>query len=136
MAALLSSLQRFRLIRYGFASVAALAVDLGCFLALIAVLVPAAPASAVAYCAGIATHWVLSSRTVFTDAVAIHGPERMRQKVLFVGSAMIGLGITTAIVGFGAAAGFDPRAAKLAAIVASFTATWLLRSRIVFRQAV
>ena len=136
MTALLSSLQGIRLIRYGFASVAALAVDLGCFLALIALLVPAAPASAAAYCAGIATHWVLSSRTVFTDAVAAQGPERTRQKVLFIGSALIGLAITTAIVGMGDAAGFDPRIAKLAAIFASFTATWLLRSRVVFRQAV
>jgi hypothetical protein len=33
----------------------------------------------------------------------------------------------------GARAGMDPRLAKLVAIGASFTVTWLLRSRVVFR---
>jgi hypothetical protein len=37
------------------------------------------------------------------------------------------------IVGAGDFAGFDPRLAKLAAIAASFTLTWLLRVRVVFR---
>ena len=57
------------------------------------------------------------------------------QKALFVISALIGLALTTAIVGLGDAAGFDPRVAKLAAIAVSFTATWLLRAKLVFRPA-
>ena len=48
-------------------------------------------------------------------------------------SALVGLGLTTAIVWAGDASGFDPRLAKLVAIGVSFTATWLLRSRVVFR---
>lgn len=135
MTEIISRLQRIRLIRYGFASVAALAVDMGSFLALLALLVPAALSSAVAYSIGIVTHWLLSSRTVFTDTVAERGPERTRQKALFVGSALVGLGFTTAIVGAADFGGIDPRIAKLVAIVVSFTATWLLRSRIVFRNS-
>lgn len=135
MTEIISRLQRIRLIRYGFASVAALAVDMGSFLALLVLLVPAALSSAVAYSIGIVTHWLLSSRTVFTDTVAARGPERTRQKALFVGSALVGLGLTTAIVGAADFGGIDPRIAKLVAIVVSFTATWLLRSRIVFRNS-
>ena len=122
-----------RLLRYGFASVAALAVDMGCFLLLLAMAMPAAPASALAYSLGIVTHWLFSSRTVFTDTTAERGPRRTRQKALFVASALVGLALTTVIVGLGDLAGADPRLAKLVAIAISFTATWLLRSRIVFR---
>lgn len=134
MSEVLSRLQRIRLLRYGFASVAALAVDMGLFLALLAFAVPAALGSALAYSAGILTHWLISSRAVFSDTVAARGPERTRQKALFVGSALVGLGLTTAIVGLGELAGVDPRLSKLVAIGVSFTATWLLRSRVVFRS--
>lgn len=133
MNALLSRLHRVRLLRYGFASVAALAVDMGSFLAMLALSVPAVLASAVGYSLGIITHWLFSSRTVFTDTVAQGGAARTRQKALFVGSALIGLGLTTMIVGCGELVGTDPRLAKVAAIGVSFAATWLLRSRIVFR---
>ncbi len=122
-----------RLVRYGLASVGALAVDIASFLALLALALPAAAASAIGYALGIAAHWMLSSRTVFTDGVAERGRGRTRQKALFVGSAMVGLGLTTGIVGLGDIAGIDPRLAKLAAIGASFAITWMLRNRIVFR---
>ena len=124
-----------RLIRYGLASVAALAVDMGLFLALLAGGLAAAPASALGYSIGIVTHWLISSRAVFVGRVAERGPDRTRQKALFVGSALVGLALTTLIVGAGEMAGFDPRLAKLVAIGASFAATWLLRSKIVFRPA-
>jgi putative flippase GtrA len=124
-----------RVVRYAFASVGALAVDMGAFLALLALGTWPAGASAASYCLGIVAHWLLSSRTVFSDTVAARGSERTRQKALFVGSALVGLAITTAIVWSGDGAGADPRLAKLAAIVVSFAATWLLRSRVVFRAA-
>jgi small basic protein len=54
------------------------------------------------------------------------------QKALFVGSALIGLALTMAVVGLGARLGLDPRLAKLVAVATSFVATWLLRNRIVF----
>ncbi len=75
----------------------------------------------------------MSSRAVFVGNVAERGLARTRQKALFVVSALVGLAITTVIVWSGDSAGIDPRLAKLVAIAVSFTATWLLRSKVVFR---
>lgn len=122
-----------RLVRYGLASIGALAVDVASLLTLLALGAPAAASSAAGYGLGIVAHWLLSSRAVFADTVASRGPERTRQKALFVISAMIGLGLTTGIVGIADLGGIDPRIAKLAAIAVSFTVTWMLRNRIVFR---
>lgn len=133
MTDLFFKLRDIRLLRYLLASVGALAVDVGCFLLLLAGGMMAAPASAIGYSAGILAHWLLSSRTVFTDTVAERGRGRTRQKALFVISALAGLAVTTAIVGTADYLAFDPRPAKLVAIAASFTLTWLLRSRVVFR---
>lgn len=129
----IAALANATLVRYLAASAIALGVDMGSFLALLALSVPAAPAAAAGYSLGIVAHWLLSSRAVFTEGVAQRGPERTRQKALFVGSALFGLALTTAIVGGGDALGLDPRLAKLAAIAASFTATWLLREKVIFR---
>jgi putative flippase GtrA len=125
----------FRVLRYGLASVGALAVDMGSFLVLLATGLPAWSASALGYTLGIFAHWLLSSRAVFADAVAARGPARTRQKALFVASALVGLALTTAVVGALDLGGTDPRLAKLAAIAVSFAATWLLRSRVVFRSS-
>ncbi|MCB2086621.1 MAG: GtrA family protein [Sphingomonadaceae bacterium] len=129
----LRKLQDIRFARYLAASVGALAVDVGCFLLLLAGGMLPALASAVGYTAGIAAHWLLSSRTVFADSVAERGMKRTQQKAMFVVSALLGLGLTTAIVGVADWLAFDPRVAKLVAIAASFTLTWLLRSHIIFR---
>jgi putative flippase GtrA len=130
---MLGRLRQITLVRYILASVGALAVDMGSFLALLAIGLPPVAASALGYCLGIVAHWVLSSRKVFADQVATGGPERTRQKAMFVVSALIGLVLTTMIVGVASAAGLDPRIAKLFAIVVSFAATWLLRKKVVFR---
>lgn len=122
-------------LRYLAASALALGIDLGTFLALLSLGLEAAIAAAVGYTLGIVAHWVVSSRVVFADGVAQRGPERNRQKALFIGSALAGLALTTAIVGLGTRMGLDPRLAKLAAIVASFMLTWLLRERVVFKVA-
>lgn len=124
-----------RLVRYALASVGALAVDIGSFLALLALAVPAVVAAGAGYSLGIAAHWLLSSRAVFSDSVAARGRGRTRQKALFVASAGIGLALTSAIVGLGDLSGLDPRFAKMAAIAVSFSVTWLLRSKVVFRTA-
>lgn len=134
LTGLVMRLRKATVIRYGIASIGALAVDMALFLTLLSVGLTAASASAIGYCAGIAAHWILSSRKVFADSVAGHGPARTRQKAMFVISALIGLVITTAIVGLSAALHGDPRLAKLVAIVASFTVTWLLRKHLVFRD--
>lgn len=129
----LNRLSQIVLVRYILASVGALAVDMGTFLALLSASVPPVAASALGYAVGIVVHWILSSRKVFADHVATGGIERTRQKAMFVISALIGLGVTMMIVGSTTAAGLDPRAAKLVAIGVSFAVTWLLRKRVVFR---
>ncbi len=134
MIARVIKLADLRLIRYALASVGALAVDLGSFLAFLALTIPAAGASALGYALGILAHWLLSSRAVFADSLAQRGRERTRQKALFVISAMIGLALTTAIVGLADLGGIDPRLGKLAAIVVSFAVTWMLRNKVVFRN--
>jgi putative flippase GtrA len=133
---MLSRLQRCAapvFLRYVLASVGALAVDMGAFLAGLALGVPAVAASVLGYALGIAAHWVLSSTVVFADDVAAAGAARRRQQALFVASALVGLGVTALVVGGLARLGLDPRAAKLAAVGFSFVVTWLLRQRVVFR---
>jgi putative flippase GtrA len=133
MAELATRLRDLRFLRYLLASAGALAVDMGSFLALLALGAWATAASAASYSLGILAHWLLSSRTVFADTVAGRGPRRNRQKALFVVSALAGLALTTAVVGLGDLIGIDLRLAKLAAIAASFLLTWGLRVRVVFR---
>lgn len=119
-------------LRYIAASAIALAVDMGLFLAAMALGMQSALAAALGYLAGIAAHWLISSRAVFTGRVAERGTARRQQQILFFGSALVGLAITTAIVGLGSTFGLDPRLAKLAAIAVSFQVTYLLRQRLVF----
>lgn len=123
------------LIRYLMASALALGIDMGTFMVLLKIGSAPAPASAAGYAIGIVAHWLVSSRAVFIDGVATRGPERTRQKAMFVISALIGLALTTAIVGGGTSLGLDPRLAKLLAIAAAFTTTWLLRAKLIFRPA-
>jgi len=133
MVAMIARLGDIRLARYLLASAGALGVDMGCFLALLALGTWPATASAIGYCMGILAHWLMSSRAVFADTVAERGFARTRQKAMFVGSALVGLVLTFAIVWAGDNLGADPRAAKLVAVAVSFTATWVLRKRVVFR---
>lgn len=121
-----------QLARYGLASALALAGDYTIFVTLLRLTLPATPASLLAYTGGIAIHWLASSRAVFPDQAAPPGAERNRQKALFIATALAGLGLTGIIVALGTLAGFDPRLAKLAAVAASFLATWHLRRHIVF----
>lgn len=130
---MIDRLRQVMLLRYLLASVGALAVDMGTFLGLLALGTMPVLASALGYSLGIVAHWLLSSRTVFTDNVAQDRVTRTRQKALFVGSALAGLALTTLIVGAGTAMGIDSRLSKIVAIGASFTMTWLLRKRIVFQ---
>ncbi|WP_369800767.1 GtrA family protein [Novosphingobium sp. AAP83] len=129
---MIDRLRRIMLLRYLLASVGALAVDMVSFLALLALGVVPVLASAAGYSLGIVAHWLLSSRAVFTDSVAEERGARTRQKALFVGSALVGLVLTTLIVGMGTVLGVDSRLSKIIAIAISFAATWLLRKRIVF----
>jgi hypothetical protein len=51
---------------------------------------------------------------------------------MFMISALIGLGITTTIVGGASMLSVEPHLAKFVAIVVSFTATWLVREKVIF----
>lgn len=135
---LIGSIRRgeIRWLNYLLASGLALGSDAGLFLLLLDSGLSPMAASAVGYCAGILVHWLVSSRLVFADGAAARGTgERHRQKLLFVGSALIGLAVTMAIVGTATAFGLDPRLAKLVAIPVSFQTAYMLRRHIVFRTA-
>lgn len=119
-------------VRYGLASGVALAGDVGLFLAFLHGGFTPAAASALGYAFGILIHWLISSRLVFADGAAPHGPERTRQKGLFVGAALVGLALTTGIVALGSVIGLLPIVAKLIAVAVSFQTTYLLRKAIVF----
>ena len=118
--------------RYVAASAASLGVDFGIFMAALSAGVPPALAAALGYCGGIVCHWMISIRAVFLGRVAAAAAGRRPQQVLFALSALMGLGVTTAIVGFGSGHGLDPRLAKAIAMVVSFQATYVLRRRVVF----
>lgn len=119
-------------LRYVAASGVALCVDMGSFLVLLHLGMAAMAAAALSYSLGILVHWLVSSRGVFTASTAAPGPRRTRQKALFAGSALVGLALTSVIVGSAAAAGIDPRLAKPVAVAVSFLVTWGLRNRVVF----
>ena len=116
-----------RFVAYGLASVAALGVDLACFLALLAAGLAAPAAATAGYALGIAAHWIASSRFVFAERLAEVGKPRAAQQALFIVSALIGLALTYAIVALGTHFGLDPRVAKLMAVLGSFGVTFLLR---------
>lgn len=119
-------------LRYTAASGASLALDMGMFLLLLASGWSAATASAAGYAAGILLHWLASSRLVFPGGARTVGASRIRQKALFVLSALAGLCITVTIVWSADVAGADPRLAKLAAVAVAFMVTFFLRKTIVF----
>jgi putative flippase GtrA len=129
---MLSTAMRHTYLRYIIASGGALCVDLGLFVAAMSSGLAPAVAAGLGYCAGIVAHWLMSSRAVFVGRLADRGWARRQQQALFLGSALIGLALTMAIVGIGHHLGIDPRLAKLAAIAISFQVTYLLRRSLVF----
>lgn len=129
-------LRRATFLRYVMASVGALAIDMGLFLAALQMGVPNVAAAAFGYASGILAHWLLSSRAVFQDRVSGRGTsERTKQKAMFIVSALLGLAVTMGIVGLGSAINVDPRIAKLVAIVVSFQLTFMLRNLLIFRTS-
>ena len=130
-------LQRFNLtyVRYGAASVIALASDVALFWVLLSSGLESFIAAGAGYGFGILVHWLISSRLVFADETHERGSSaRRKQKVLFALSAFVGLVLTMIIVSFGVRFGLDPRVAKLVAIVVSFQAVWFIRRMYVFAK--
>jgi len=128
----LAPLLRQTYIRYGLASIVALGTDVGLFMLFLRAGFGPAAASALGYGTGILVHWLISSRLVFAKGAAPRGAERTRQKGLFVGSALVGLAATTAIVALGSRLCMMPIIAKAIAIVVSFQITYMLRKTVVF----
>ena len=123
---------RFTLTRYLAASIVALAFDVAIFSTLLAIGIGAAIASALGYCAGIVIHWLVSSNFVFTGK-ARTGAALQWQRILFAGSAFLGLAITVATVAIFSGWGLHPVAAKAIAIIISFIAVYAARKWGVFR---
>lgn len=120
------------LARYVSSSAIALVADTTAFLGLMRAGVAPAPAAALGFLLGVVVHWLVSSRIMFEKSIAAARPERRRQQVLFLATALLGLVLTTLIVASGARFGIDPRLAKLVAVAVSFTSTSALRHMLVF----
>lgn len=123
-----------RFLRYGFASATGTMIDLSLYAGLIAAGMVAGLAAALGYATGTVWHWLVSSRIVFADRLAKPGRNRARQQVWFAASALLGLGLTTAIVTSMTGLGFGPAPAKFAAMCAAFTTVWLVRLLFVFGE--
>jgi putative flippase GtrA len=123
---------RFTLTRYLAASIVALAFDVAVFSTLLALGIGAAAASALGYCAGIVIHWLVSSNFVFTGKTRT-GSALQWQRILFAGSAFLGLAITVVTVSMLSNWGAHPVAAKAIAIIISFVAVYAARKWGVFK---
>ena len=123
---------RFSLTRYLLASVVSLAFDVALFMVLVAFLVDPGWASAAGYSAGIVVHWLISSSFVFPGK-ARDGAALQLQRLGFIGTAVLGLGITVSMVSGLTSAGVVPVMAKAAAVAVSFFVVYLTRKYGVFR---
>ena len=115
------------------ASAAGTFVDVASLALLFSFGLAAGLAAATGYALGTLVHWLVSSRFVFPDRLADAGLRRGSQQILFVASALFGIGLTAAIVDWGVAAGLHLLLAKAIAMIASFLAVFLVRLIIVFR---
>lgn len=128
----LAVLNRFSITRYLLASIVSLAFDVALFMVLVSFLFDPGIASALGYSAGIVVHWLISSSFVFPGKTR-QGAALQLQRLGFVGTAVLGLGITVAIVSALTEIGIMPVIAKGVAVVVSFFAVYVTRKYGVFR---
>ncbi len=122
---------RFTFTRYLLASVCALCSDMALFLALLRMGLHPTLAAFAGYVVGLGLHWLISVRFVFlSSGRGTHG-----QRLGFVFSAVVGLGITVALVSGFTAVGLAPALAKLLAIPLSFLSVYAIRKYGVFAAA-
>lgn len=119
-------------VRYIVASGGALGLDIVVFLTMLSVGLAPTLAAGTGYMSGLLFHWFASSRVVFSGRLAAEGAQRRQQQALFLGSAVLGLAVTLAVVGTGDLMGADARLTKIIAVALSFQATYELRKRLVF----
>ena len=128
----LAVLNRFSITRYLLASIVSLAFDVALFMVLVAFVFDPGWASAAGYSAGIVVHWLISSSFVFPGK-ARQGAALHLQRIGFIATAILGLGITVSIVSWLTDLGIMPAAGKGAAVFVSFFAVYLTRKFGVFR---
>ncbi|MEP2990554.1 MAG: GtrA family protein [Parasphingorhabdus sp.] len=128
----LAFLNRFSITRYLLASIVSLAFDVALFMVLVAFLFDPGISSAAGYSAGIVVHWLISSSFVFPGKTR-DGAALQLQRLGFMGTAILGLGITVSIVSWLTELGALPVLAKGAAVFVSFFAVYLTRKYGVFR---
>jgi putative flippase GtrA len=121
---------RLMLTRYLLVSLCALCADTLLFLALSDRLLPPGAAACAGYLFGILVHWVLSVRFVFRDRLSRRASHA--QRLSFVLSALLGLGVTVGIVSLATHAGLPAAPAKAIAVAVSFTLVYLVRKHVVF----
>lgn len=131
LRALAAPIARLMFARYLLASICALSGDFILFLMLDRLGVPPVAAAFGGYTAGLLIHWMISVRFVFdTGAGASHG-----QRLAFIASALLGMGMTMAMVGALSLLGVAPAIAKLLSIPASFLTVYAIRKYGVFARA-
>lgn len=119
-------------VTYTVASAISLACDMAAFFSCIRLGIGPVPSAFLGYTAGVAVHWLLSSRFVFIDAKQRHGRGKLLRQTLFVATALLGAGLTTGTVGLAVSVGLGPVVSKVIAVAVSFQATYLLRRYVVF----
>ncbi|MDI1295093.1 MAG: GtrA family protein [bacterium] len=122
---------RLMFARYLLASVCALSTDMALFLMLSHG--GAAPMLAAfgGYAGGLIVHWVISVRFVFD----LEGGPTHAQRIGFLVSALLGMGITLAMVGSLSAIGATPAIAKLLSVPVSFLTVYAIRKYGIFARA-
>jgi putative flippase GtrA len=124
-------LARLMFARYLLASIAALGSDFATFLMLDHGGVAPMMAALGGYLVGLIVHWVISTRFVFD----LDGGPTHAQRIGFVLSAGVGMGITMALVGALSAVGILPAIAKLLSVPASFLSVYAIRKYGIFSRA-
>ncbi|QGP79503.1 GtrA family protein [Sphingobium sp. CAP-1] len=123
-------LARLMFARYLLASIGALACDFAAFLMLDRTGASPVSAAVGGYMVGLIVHWLISVRFVFVaDGGATHG-----QRIGFVISALLGMGITMVLVGALSALGLAPPIAKLLSVPVSFITVYAIRKYGVFAR--
>lgn len=124
-------LARLMFARYLLASVCALFADFASFLALDHMGAIPLAAAVGGYAVGLVIHWAISIRFVFVTG---DGPSHA-QRVGFVASALLGMGVTMLMVSALSALGLVPAIAKLLSVPVSFLSVYAIRKYGVFARA-
>lgn len=119
-----------QLLRYAAVSAFALGLDFAVFLALNSAIGHPTLSGVVGYACGIVLHYELSRQFVFATAGSAKSAHR--RFVEFIGSGLVGLIVTAAVIATATALGASPIVAKIMAVGASFIGVYAIRRAIVF----